>query len=306
MKKIVHDKIVIGSGLNAVVYSFLNNFPLLFNDIRKPSKIDHFPNQIDIPIIGDLPNKKVKTLTGIDMLGPNKLEAWNRLCFLMSLSGKIPFVDKISSIRIDEEKKELKVITNNSRLIIIHCHQVIIFDDKNIVGLPIPVRTVQDEDKRIVLDWISVRSGMIHEYDRIKTASSFVNCIHFYPSERIDGNHHNRKDLVSVSYLSMKQLNDIEYSDLFVRYKVLDIMKKAGIRGRRNGRDVNNPGKYKHYAIKLEMHKRGVDLQLKNLYTDTVFIKFLYETEESLLENINTNTIGPHIFKLYSCLRGTT
>ena len=303
MKKIVHDKIVIGSGLNAVVYSFLNNLPLLFNHIKKPSKIDYFLNGVHLPVLNDMPNKEIKTPRGIETVGPHKLEVWNRLCFLMSLAGKIPFVDKIYSIRIDEEKKELKVTTNNSRLISIDCNQVVIFDDKNVTGLPIPIRTIQDEDKRIVLDWIDIKSGMVHEYDKIETSSPFVNCIHFYPSERIDGNHYNRKDAVAVSHLTKKQLNNIEYSDLFVRYKVLDVMKKAGIRGRRNGRDINNPGKYKHYAIKLETNKREVDFQSKNLYTDTAFIKFVYDTEESLLENINS--VATHILKLYSRLRGT-
>jgi len=301
MKKIVHDKIVIGSGLNAVVYSFLNNFPLLFNDIKKPSKIDRFQDKIDVPVFNDLPSKEIRTLTGADIFGPSKLEVWDRLCFLMSLHGRIPFSDKISSIRINEDKKELKVITNNFRSMNIGCNQIIIFDDKNVTGLPIPVRTVQDEDKRMVLDWISVRSGMVHPYDRIETTSPFVNCIHFYPSDRIDGNH-DRKDLVAVSHLTKGQLNNVEYSDLFVRYEVLGIMKKAGIRGRRNGRDINNPSKYKHYAIKLETNKREVDLPQKNLYNDTTYIKFLYCTEEDLLKDINK--ISPSLFELYSRLKG--
>jgi len=300
MRKILHDKVVIGTSLNAVIYSFLNDLPLLFNDIKKPSQVEYL-NKTDVPIIGELPSREIRTLDEVRPVGPSKLEVWNRLCFLMSLAGKIPFADKISSIRINEEEKELKVITNNSRSIIIHCHQVIIFDDKNIAGLPIPIRVTNDEDKRRVLDWISVRSGMIHPYDRIETTSSFVNCIHFYPSDRIDGNH-DRKDLVAVSYLTKEQLNNIEYSDLFVRYKVLDLMKKAGIRGRRNGRDVNNPGKYKYYAIKLEMNKREVDLVQKNLYNDTEFIKFMYDTDEDILKN--ASSVASSLSKLYSRLKG--
>ena len=300
MRKVLHETVVIGSSLNAVIYSFLNDLPLLFNDIKKPSPVEYL-NKTDAPIIRELPSREIKTLEETRAVGPNKLQVWDRLCFLMSLQGQIPFADKISSIRINEETKELKVITNNSRLIIIHCNRIIIFDDKNIAGLPIPIRVVNDKDKRKVLDWINVRSGMVHPYDRIETASSFVGCIHFYPSDRIDGNH-DRRDLVAVSYLTKEELNNIEYSDLFVRYKVLDLMKKAGIRGRRNGRDVNNPAKYKHYAIKLEMNKRDVDLEQKNLYNDTEFIKFMYSTEEDLLKDINKVPFS--MLKLYSRLKG--
>jgi len=299
MRELLHNKVVIGSGLNAVIYSFLNDLPLLFNDIKKPSQVEYL-NRTNAPIIGDFPFKEIRTPEETRVVGPPKLEVWNRLCFLMSLKGNIPFADKISSIRIDEGAKELKVITNNSRPIIINCNRIIIFDDKNIAGLPIPIRVVNDEDKRKVLDWINVRSGMVHAYDRIETTSPFVNCIHFYPSDRIDGNH-DRKDLVSVSYLTKAQLNDIEYSDLFVRYKVLDLMKSVGIRGRRNGRDVTNPGKYKHYAIKLETNKREVDLGPKTLYNDTAFIKFAYNTEEDLLKDLKTG-LPPRLLKLYSRL----
>jgi hypothetical protein len=301
MRKVLHDKIVIGTSLNAVIYSFLNDLPLLLSHIKKPSQVEYL-NPTNLPIIGELPSREIRTPDDTRIVGPSKLEVWNRLCFLMSLSGKIPFVDKISSIRINEEAKEIKVITHNSRSIIIQCNQIIIFDDTNVGGLPIPTRVTNDQDTRRVLDWISVRSGMVHPYDGIETTSSFVNCIHFYPSDRIDGNHQNRKDLVAVSYLTKEQLNDIKYSDVFVRYKVLDLMKKAGIRGRRNGRDVNNPEKYKYYAIKLEMNKREVDLVQKNLYNDTEFIKFMYDTDEDILKN--ASSVASSLSKLYSRLKG--
>ena len=300
MIKYYYDKVVIGNTLSALIYSFLHGLPLLLNGAKQPSKIDYFAHPIQVPLLQDFPSQNITTLQGSKMVGPNKLDVWNRLCFLMSLEGQIPFADKISSIRIDAQKKELKVITNYSHSTKIETSAVIVFDDDDITGLPTPTNVVTDDDERRVEDWISVRSGMVHEYDRIDASSRFVNSIHFYPSDRIDGNHQNRKDLVAVSYLTKKQLNDIEYSDLFVRYKVLDIMKKAGIRGRRNGRDVNNPGKYKYYAIKLEMYKRKVDVLQKNLYNDTSFINFAYDTEEDLLES--AEAVPSSILKLYSRL----
>tara|TARA_R100000008_G_C3543393_1_gene146129 strand:- start:239 stop:907 length:669 start_codon:yes stop_codon:yes gene_type:complete len=220
----------------------------------------------------------------------------------MSTAGQIPFANKISSIRIKEEEKELKVFTHNSRSIIIHCNRIIIFDDTNVNALPTPFQVPTDKDKRKVLDWISVRSGMVHDYDMFHMESSFVNKVYFYPSDRIDGTH-DKKDLAVVSYLTKAELNEIEYSDLFVRYKVADLMKNAGIRGRRNGRDSKNPDKYKYYAIKLETHKREVDLEQRALYNDTEFIKFNYQTEEELLEQINKSP--DHLLKLYERIRGS-
>ena len=44
--------------------------------------------------------------------------------------------------------------------------------------------------------------------------------------------------------LNEQQLRDFEYSDTYARFKTLAMMKEAGIRGARNGKDANRPGKY--------------------------------------------------------------
>ena len=101
----------------------------------------------------------------------------------------------------------------------------------------------------------------------------------------MDGYQPNRKDLVSVSYLSEKQLRDYEYSDTYAKFKILNIMKEAGIRGRRNGRDPKNKEKYKYYALKIESQRREVTPLQKNLYEDTDNIEFMYESEEDIIQN---------------------
>ena len=300
MRKLFYDNVVIGSRLNAVIYAFSHGLPLLLTSVKKPSKVEYL-EPTNVAILGDLNSKPQRTRDGFKEHGARKLDVWNRLTFIMPTAGNIPFSNKISSIRIDEEKRELKVFTHNSRSITIHCNRIIIFDDTNISGLPVPVQIPTDDDKRKVMDWISVRSGMVHSYDLFQTDTSYVNRVCFYPSDRIDGAH-DKKDLVAVSYLTKTELNEIEYSDLFVRYKVMDLMKEAGIRGRRNGRDPNNPGKYKHYAIKLETHKREVDLECRTLYNNTEFVEFNYQLEEELLKESHKSPL--HLIQLYERLRG--
>ena len=302
MKKIICDKIVIGGGLNAVIYALVNDCTLVLNHLDKPSKIEYFSPSIVPPLFDNAEPKKMVGANDTMFAGANKLEVWNRLCFFMSLNGKVPFVDKIFSIRINEKEKEINVITENSKLIKLYCEKLVIFDDQRITGLSPPTQKVKDSDKRKVFDWISVRSGMSHGLDYILTEDDFVKEIYFYPSDRLDGHHPNKKDLVSVSYLTKKQLNTIEYSDLFARYKILDLMKKAGIRGKRNGKDPKYPGKYKHYAIKLETQKREVKMLHKNIYENTPFISFSCEPEEELLRPQN-NLKSLYISKLDSYLR---
>jgi len=98
----------------------------------------------------------------------------------------------------------------------------------------------------------------------LRYEDEFVNTVHFYPSDRNDNT--KLKDLVCVSYLTDEQLVDFSYSDTYVKFKLLDLFKQLGIRGARNGRDVNRPGHYKYYAVKLEPSSRQVVKRIVNEY----------------------------------------
>ena len=88
-------------------------------------------------------------------------------------------------------------------------------------------------------------------------SNDFVRDIHFYPSERMDGNPKKKRDILAISYLSEKQLSDVGYTDAYVRFKVLDMMKEAGMQGIKNGIDAHT-GKSKRLSIRIETAEREV------------------------------------------------
>jgi hypothetical protein len=138
-----------------------------------------------------------------------------------------------------------------------------------------------------VFDWIDATSCTTHPHQYFETEDNFIREIYFYPTERLDGNHPNKKDLVAISYLTEEQLRDYEYSDTYAKFKVLNIMKEAGIKGARNGRDMLDKTKYKHYALKVQPYKREVVSLQKNLYDDIDNIEFMYQSEEDILQEIS-------------------
>ena len=157
--------------------------------------------------------------------------------------------------------------------------ELFVFDDYNLYGLSVPTT---GHDKYVVYDWFVVKSGMKHEYDLIYDKADFVNELIFYPSERIDGEH-NLKDVVGVSYLSKEQLDDFEYSDINARFKTLYMMKQAGIKGARNGRDMKDKTKYKYYSVKLETVSRDI-VGPKNLYESCDNISFIYSSLHDIIK----------------------
>tara|TARA_Y100000310_G_scaffold212856_1_gene213736 strand:+ start:1452 stop:2354 length:903 start_codon:yes stop_codon:yes gene_type:complete len=280
-----YDEVVVGNDLNAVLYSYINNVPILLNNINKPLFFEFLPYEFDVSKLNlRLTGYELQGLSSVKNVGPSKLEMWERLLFLLSLSGMAPLSNKIESIRVEENI--LKVTTQNFKIARIRFNKLRIFDDENVSGLDIPTKS---SDMYKVVDWVDVRSGMVHAYDYFETEDDLVKEIYFYPSFRIDGGA-DRKDLVVISYMNEEQLNDFDYSDTMVKFKTLNLMKEAGIRGARNGRDQNNPEKYKYYAVKIQTRKRELRKIKFSKYDDSENIFFDYRTVEEIYNDLKLSS----------------
>ena len=193
-----YGKIVIGSDLDAVTYAHDYHLPLIMNVPGRPFQFDYHDARAGV-------GKVLKTADGEIAVGPQKLCTWEQLCFDMSLRGQIPLTKPVDSIRIHGNR--LNIVFNDIASVKIDFDELLVFDDAGVHGLPPPREKIEEHYK--VMDWFDVKSGTKHEYDCFfDEDEELVREIHFYPSERIDGTH-NKKDLVAVSYLNKKQLNDI-------------------------------------------------------------------------------------------------
>tara|TARA_R110000824_G_scaffold150209_6_gene320746 strand:+ start:4883 stop:5680 length:798 start_codon:yes stop_codon:yes gene_type:complete len=234
------DKIVVGGNLGALSYCCKHNIPLLINRADPPRRFE-----------------------------PDKSELWDKLYFLLSLSGLNLLGDMASTVRI--LGNELSVATKGLKNIKMNFNELTVFDDRFVTGLPMPIK---EKNEFIVLDWMDATRCTSHNYKHLFTKNNFVKEVHFYPTDRIDGNHTNKKDLVAVSYLTKEQLQNFEYSDTYARFKVEKLLKENGIIGSKNG--FQN-GKPINYALKLKVKKRETQKRYMHLYNDTENIKFKYE-----------------------------
>ena len=213
-----YDKIVVGGSLASLVYAYHESLPIIWK-ARLPYFFD-----------------KTKD-------GKSKLEIWRRTAFLLSLSGLAPLGDKVDSYR--EEDGLLKVFGEEPYFIRIRAKEIEYFDEQ-----------LDEKEDTVfeVVDWVNVRSGMAHSRDFFFTQSNFVKRVYFYKTNRIDGNH-DFKDLVALSYMTRAQLNDDDYSETYIRLKLIDMMKAGGIKGKANG---NYKGKPKFLSIRLEPNRRDI------------------------------------------------
>jgi len=288
---------VIGSSLEALLYCYLNNTPFVYVELERPNRFSYFNPDVDLFVFG-LKNITTSLSAGCSsankLIGISKDILWEKLYFYLTLGGLNPIADKASSINI-VDTGELKVFTHKARMAKIKFEKLIVFSDEGIMGLPVPVHFPAKKYK--VYDWFDVRRGMRHEYDWIEDNTDFVKEILFYPTDRVDGKQA-LKDAVSISYLTEAQLSYFDYSDINARFKTLKMMKDAGIRGTRNGRDMNDKTKYKYYAVKIENSRRTKELLTFPVYESTNIIQFNKDSFDDIMDkNPLINSYVSRIFQ---------
>jgi len=262
---IEHDEVVIGSSLEALVYCALNNVPLLSTRLSPPP---HFAtHNLDL------------TVLGIQINNNSSLWLWERLFFYLSIAGLLPLSNKGVSLRVSDNI--IKAATSKARMAKITFNKLTVFDDFSVSGIGTP--STPTDQKCTVYDWFNVRSGMKHDHDTLYSEEDFVKQILFYKTLRLDGNHQS-KDAVAISHLTQEELEQFEYSDINARFKTLYLMKEAGIRGARNGRDMEDKTKYKYYAVKIENTNREI-IPPRPLYTPFDNIDFNYDSLSDIILN---------------------
>ena len=288
---------VIGCSLSALLYSYYTGSPLLYTQQTIPFRFDCFEPYFCLDKIVDQPEpKEIVTLEQTKKQGLPKRDMWEKLHIMLSLAGKIPYADKIKSLRVSDK---LKIITRKTKEV--EFDKLVVFDDRDIQG--IPQEAASRLEKYRVYDWINVYSGTTHNYDCFDSfGGSVIDRVIFYPTDRVDGNH-NMKDIVCVSVMNDEQINDYRFSDTYVRFKVEKLMKEAGIKGARNGRDQKNPERYKYYAIKLESVERQIEKIGMNLQSDDERIIIDSRTPEQIIKDFRGTKPNGYLGKLTECLQ---
>ena len=236
--ELTFDKVVVGGSLSALKFALTEQLPIIIYKTKSPHRFT------EGYVLGE----------------------YERLCFSLSVAGLVPFSNKVESIRYQDEGP-LRVTIKNSFLFKIHFSKLLIFDVEGVEGLPMAEGKTSELYE--VVDWFDVRSGMTHEHDRIDSTSDFVKCIHFYPTERLDGHHPDKKDAAAISYMTEEQLGEFGWSETYARLKVMEMMKEAGIKGQSCGSS--------NYALRVESSFREVFPLGKNIYKSNERLEFFYD-----------------------------
>ena len=278
---IEYEKIVIGSSIEAILYAFINNYPVFFAQERRPFRFDYFEPEVDLSCLKIPASNKSLTTFGDDKkIGITKELLWERIIFLLSIGGCAPLSNLCSSIRCVDN-----VVTCSneySKIIDFKFNECYYFGDDKTTGF-IEQNTL-DEDTYICYDYIGFNKGGKHEIDYIHTKDDFVREIWFYPSDRIDGNTP-VKDACAVSILNKKQRLNFDYSQTMARFKTIHEMESRGMKGT-FAHDYTTAGNPKHYKFRTTSLYRETNEQAKNIVPQSDSIKIPEVNKEDMLKDL--------------------
>lgn len=221
-----YKELIIGSSLEALVYSYFRKIPFLAVNKRMPHEFDFFKPETDISKFRfDLDSKIFKNLHYKRYSLFSKKILWDRLYFLLNINGLNLMPFDCSSIKIEENI--IKAITTSGRMGKYCFERAYIFDDQDIIGLPDYTKNKNITYK--VYDWMNIRSMQKQSHRHLKSTDNLVKEIFFYPSRRTCIEADNRLDLITISYIKESLLNDYDWSEINARFKVIYILKNLGI-----------------------------------------------------------------------------
>ena len=215
------DEIVIGLTVPSLLYSFIHNVPVIFKYKTKPRFFEYINNSVNLTKIAIMKDNKKLSLPEGNLVMPYlKSKVLEHLYLIQSLTGNIPFDDKVADIRVDEEEKILKITTRNQRLFKYKFNKLRIFDTR---GLEFLNSTGNTQEHHYVLDEFHFDLRSKYFYDMIPTTGHFPHNIYMSSD---------RKKLMSHSLMTPEEMNSPELSSFFITKSVQHILAQHGVDGK--------------------------------------------------------------------------
>lgn len=274
-----YERLVIGSNLSAALYCFYNDTPLVYTKLNSPLSCEFFPHGFDLTSLEFAPEENIFFNPDKEEVkcGNYKLDVYERILFLLSLGGRVPFSNLAQKIMFIKPG-ELMIGTNSGRQVTIKYDDLVIFPGEEILNFPEPRKK---NNKYKVVDWFNVRRGTEkNEIDIITSEENFVKTIMFYRSSR--GTKPTAKDALAISYLSSEDLASYDYSSNIAKMIVEQNMKDLGLHGPKNGWSEQGIRVYR--PIRLDTVYRNIIQLDNNQYDEIPGISFLENTPEEIIE----------------------
>ncbi len=196
---------------------------------------------------------------------------WHKTLFELSLNGKVPFQDKITSVKLQEQTATVIYGHNNSKKIDFNkCY--VFCDHKVSLENEIISETTR---ARTVYDFFQISKFEPHSLQVIEDTDDFVHKIIFYESGRLKNKLNT--DIVTVSKIFSDNFLDFDFSDTSCRFKARKMIEENGVLGVVNRVDKKS-GKVYRDRINLSFVDRMIFNNDTRRYKTSKHVKFPNKT----------------------------
>jgi hypothetical protein len=245
------NDIVIGHSLPALLYSYLNDYPIIINKQLIDNSFDFCHPDLSLGAIGfDNKSSHLRSAEGSHEVGRSKAEVKSELLLCLSLSGLVMNSEALSGTKI--MKGEINYFTKSRKYSSTYT-TAHIFNADNVNGVNIKKHNISYD----VYDNIHIRSSNKNDIEYISTDDNFVSQIYIYPSKR-NGTRREDRDIICKSTLTREQLDSFDYSDTICRMKVATKMKDCGFTGSKVGITKRNSSEQYWRELSLVSAERNV------------------------------------------------
>ena len=288
-----YDNIVIGHSLPSLLFSYLNDYPIILNKELENNQFDFCPTQLSLGLIGfENKSKDLRIAGGTKQFGMPISEIENNLIFCLSLAGLVLNAVPLGNIKVGNNIIEC---FSKARKYSYTFNKLYIFDAENVSGIRIAKEDVFYE----VYDNLHLKHSNKNSIDYIQTEDDFVKEIFIYPSER-NGTRAEDRDVMCKSILTRKQLDLFDYSDTICRMKATSVMKDNGFQGSLAGFSKKDPAKQIRRGLLLvsaerRVHERckiALEEELDNIVINTDSVEAIihnFHNKNSFCKRINTS-----------------
>ena len=227
--QVLSTTVVVGNTLPALLYSYLNDIPIIINKPPSYNSYDFLPNKISLNSLRlEEQSFTFKKSNGFHVVGTPKKYIQDMILFNLSMCGLVCNTFVPTSVRIKDENT-LTVFSMSRRYEFAY-EKIHLFDCENVSGVDLKKENIIYE----VYDKMDIKHSNGNDVQYIQSGDNFVNEIYIHPSER-NGAKKDDKDLVCKSILTKEQLNSFDYSDTIARIKVTSLMRENGFCGPKAG-----------------------------------------------------------------------
>jgi hypothetical protein len=249
-----YDTIVVGSGLPALLFAYLHDYPVVFKD----------PNP---PFFGDEVLIDEPEHFGYDTKEVREFKLWTLLHIVLGMKGYLPTAGIATSVRVEEDY--LKVSTTNAFLKL-GFKNLVVFEPQQLNSFDYQYEII--EEKYEVYDWFLIKEGARWDIEKMDfPEQNHINQIWFHNSVRSTKPY--LKDCVVLSRLTKEELDDESNDVGLTRVKTQQILRKIG-----------DP-----YLV-LELDEREVKDKSTYKFYDKDNIKFNTDTTKQIWDTYKSNS----------------